>query len=155
MENEQIISKLKQLEHEIAELKSNRGLKAFLRKSFSKLNVIIGIICTIMISSLVLYAAQAVFTDGEIISAGEVNANFTELYDKAAELLNKVTAHDTAIARAASIRDMSRGLIIKNNETNPGGKREYMVLYIHNIKRLGDCCPAFGELGRASIAGRI
>jgi len=82
MDNEKILMELEHLKQELNNLKRQERSGISLNKAFSKINMTIGIFCTIVLSSIFLYAAQVLFTDGEIISAGDVNANFTELYEK-------------------------------------------------------------------------
>ena len=83
MEYQRLINKVEELEREIKVLKEKGNSKGFFKKLFSRMNVIIGVTLTVIISSIVLYAAQITFTDGTVISAGEVNNNFNELYDVA------------------------------------------------------------------------
>ncbi len=73
---------IEQLRKEVAEIRAKRDSRARVKRYFSKMNVLIGVGITIVFSSLFLYAAQTVFVDGTVISAEEVNANFTELYEK-------------------------------------------------------------------------
>jgi hypothetical protein len=82
MNNQKLAKEIEQLKHEIFEIKSNKGFKGFMKKSFSKFNILIGVGLTIFLTSIVLWAAQITFTDGTVISATDVNNNFTELFNK-------------------------------------------------------------------------
>lgn len=76
---------IEKLEKEIAVLKGSKlrnRFRNFFSKSFTKVHWIIGIVIVVVASSLIVYATQITFTDGTVISASEVNSNFTELYDK-------------------------------------------------------------------------
>ncbi len=81
MNNQKLAHEIEQLKQEIAEMKANRGISGFLKKSFSKMNVLVGVGMTVILTSMILWAAQITFTDGTIISANDVNSNFTELYN--------------------------------------------------------------------------
>jgi hypothetical protein len=81
MNNEKLTQKIEILEQKMQELESRKGFKGFMKKSLSKMNVIVGCAIAIVITSAVLFAAQITFTDGTVISAADVNANFTELYN--------------------------------------------------------------------------
>jgi hypothetical protein len=82
MNEKELIHELEQLKKEVAEIKAHRGFAGFLKRSFTGMNVAFGVGCTIVFTSIIIYASQTLFTDGDIISAGQVNANFTELYNK-------------------------------------------------------------------------
>jgi len=68
-------------------------LSASLR--FRKTNVIAGIVITAMIASAVLFAAQISFQDNTIISAGDVNNNFTELFTRMQSAENSILSAET------------------------------------------------------------
>lgn len=88
MNEENILQKIDTLEKEIAELKNapkKRNFSNLLQKTFHKSHFVIGIIITLVATSLIVYGTQINFTDGTVISASEVNSNFTELYNKVSE----------------------------------------------------------------------
>lgn len=58
------------------------------RGPFSKINLFFGVFISALITSMVLYAAQITFTEGTVISASEMNSNFTELYTMVNNLKN-------------------------------------------------------------------
>jgi microcystin-dependent protein len=82
MTDEKIVQELERLKAEVDRLSSNRP--GFWKRTFSKTSVLIGIALTFIVSSLIVYAATISkpynFTDGTVISAGEVNADFNALY---------------------------------------------------------------------------
>lgn len=94
MNEEKLMQEIELLKREIEDLKRARGstlslnrFGKFIKKSFTKLNLVIGIVITLVASSLIVYATQIskpyTFTDGTVISASEVNANFDALYGTA------------------------------------------------------------------------
>lgn len=89
MEDKDMLKRIEFLEKELAKINGKKGLKGIIKQAFTRMNVLIGVVCTLLISSLILYAAQITFSDGEVISAEEVNANFTELYDDISSLQNE------------------------------------------------------------------
>jgi hypothetical protein len=82
MNEEQITRELERLRAEVDRL-SARG-PGFWKRTFSKTSVLIGVALAFVVSSLIVYAATISkpynFTDGTIISADEVNADFNSLY---------------------------------------------------------------------------
>lgn len=99
MDNERLIEKIEQLEKEIIDLKASvKNRKGFFLKAFSKLNVITGVFISALITSAVLYAAQISFTDGDPISADQVNGNFTELYDAIASMDTLLSGIETTFS---------------------------------------------------------
>ncbi len=80
MEHNELIQKIEKLEREMSEMKESRGFKGFLRRAFRRSSVLAGVMIAALLSGIILYAAQVSFTEGEVISATDVNANFTELY---------------------------------------------------------------------------
>ncbi len=82
MNDNNLYQKIESLETKISQLENQKGIKGFFKQFFSKINMAISIGLTVFVSSLVVYAAQTVFVNGTVISATDVNANFTELYNK-------------------------------------------------------------------------
>ena len=94
MKEGNLIQEIEILKNEIENLKkarentlfSNRFGK-FIKKSFTKLHLVIGVVITVGVSFLIVYASPIskpyTFTDGTVISASEVNANFDTLYETA------------------------------------------------------------------------
>ena len=94
MDEKKIYQIIEKLENEIIELKGSKfknRFRNFFSKSFTKVHWIIGIVIVLIASSLIVYATQITFTDGTVISASEVNSNFTELYDKSSNYSVHVT----------------------------------------------------------------
>jgi microcystin-dependent protein len=94
MTDEKIIQELERLKAEVDRLSARRP--GFWKRTFSKTSVLIGIALTFVVSSLIVYAATISkpynFTDGTIISAGEVNADFNTLYSEANSKETRLTA---------------------------------------------------------------
>lgn len=103
MNDNNLINEIQQLRQEVEALKQarTRRLREFMKRAFSKTSVLVGVAIAAIVTGAIIYAAQNVFVDGTVISADAVNNNFTELYN------------------AMPVRDTARGLVIKNNETNP------------------------------------
>lgn len=84
MNNEKLLQEIQLLkqENDIFKKKINNLEKANREKRgpFSKVNLFFGVFISALITSMVLYAAQITFTEGTVISASEMNSNFTELY---------------------------------------------------------------------------
>ena len=62
-------------------MKAGKLIKAYLKQTFQKFNVITGIVLVFLLGSVVLYAGQLTnnlitFSEGNIASATQVNANF-------------------------------------------------------------------------------
>ncbi len=89
MDEKALLERIERLEAEVAR-KNESNIKIFLRNALNKTNSIVGILIAFIISGVVLYAAQITFTDGTIISAADVNSNFTELYGKVGALEGKI-----------------------------------------------------------------
>jgi hypothetical protein len=97
MNEKKMYQTIEKLEKEIADLKESKlrnRIQNFFSKSFTKVHWILGIVIVVVASSLIVYATQITFTDGTVISASEVNSNFTELYDKTSNYSVHVY-HDT------------------------------------------------------------
>ena len=82
MTDEQITRELEKLRAEVDRLSAPRP--GFWKKTFSKTSVLIGVALAFVVSSLIIYAATITkpynFTDGTVISAAEVNADFNALF---------------------------------------------------------------------------
>lgn len=92
MEEKNLLTEIQELRLRIDDLEKKsreRGIKNFFRKSLSKMNVAAGIIITITGTSFILYAAQVMFSEGDLIVAEDVNANFSELFNSVNNLQNK------------------------------------------------------------------
>jgi hypothetical protein len=94
MNDEKLIQEIELLKKEIWDLKKARGgtlllnkFSSFIKRSFTKLHFVIGIVITVIVSSFIIFAEQITkpytFYDGTVISASEVNANFDTLYETA------------------------------------------------------------------------
>ena len=83
MEQNELLQKIEKLEQKVTEMEASRGLRGFARRAFAKANIIAGVAIAALLTGIILYAAQVSFTEGEVISATDVNANFTELYGRA------------------------------------------------------------------------
>lgn len=82
MDNRDLIQKIENLEKEVAGIKNRPGIKGFFNRAFTRTTVLAGVAISALLTGIFLYAAQIVFEDGTVISAAEVNANFTELYSR-------------------------------------------------------------------------
>ena len=61
-------------------------MKTYFQKAFRSTNVIVGVFFSFIVATVLLHAAQITFSSGDIISASDMNANFTELYNKVSSL---------------------------------------------------------------------
>ncbi len=108
MEHRDLLQKIEQLEQKVSALENQKqGIRKYFSTAFRKTNVIIGIVISVMIASAILFAAQITFTNGTVISATDVNANFTELY-------NSVLSAETftgSIANSADIVSTNNGFV--------------------------------------------
>lgn len=87
MNEKELLQRIEELEKTIMELKSNTEKRTSVRsKVFSRLSVAAGVFSAMLVTTALLYADKVVFHDGDLISADQVNSNFTELYDKVAAL---------------------------------------------------------------------
>ncbi len=87
MNQEKLLLEIEMLNKRFEKLENSKSIKFMdiIKKSLTRMNVIVGITITIFVSSIVVYAATLVsFTDGDIISAAQVNANFAELNSRIA-----------------------------------------------------------------------
>lgn len=130
MDNEKLIQEIEELKKEVSNLKANavEGRKGrfrrFMGTAFRRLNIVIGIAITTVISSLILYAATVEkpfdFKEGEIISAEEVNSNFNVLFTAIEDLyknFDDINGAFTGIQQ--DITDIIDGLSkIKNNSNH-------------------------------------
>ena len=136
MNNDKLIQRIDELEQKIENMeKSRRGaVRDFLKKSFSKTSVLVGIFITAVISSIIVYAAQVTFTDGTVISADDVNNNFTELYTKVNELDASVTSIQNSGGANLRFPDGLDGTVVNfslrsgvSTYTVPDGKTLYIT----------------------------
>jgi len=108
MKHNDLLQKIEQLEQKVSALENQKqGIRKYFSTAFRKTNVIIGIVISVMIASAILFAAQITFTNGTVISATDVNANFTELY-------NSVLSAETftgSIANSADIVSTNNGYV--------------------------------------------
>jgi microcystin-dependent protein len=85
MTDEKIIQELDRLKAEVDRLSARRP--GFWKRTFSKTSILIGVALAFVVTSLIVYAATISkpynFTDGTIISADQVNADFNTLYSEA------------------------------------------------------------------------
>lgn len=81
MENEKLLQMIEELQMKINDLENREAReKGFWNRAFSKMHVLAGVMLSVMITSVVLYAADLVeFIDGTTISAEEVNGNFADI----------------------------------------------------------------------------
>ena len=89
MDEKRLLERIERLEAEITN-KNESKVKVYFNKAISKTNAIVGILIAFVVTGVVLYAAQINFTDGTVISATEVNSNFTELH-------TDLSNHDTRL----------------------------------------------------------
>ena len=61
-------------------------MKTYFQKAFRSTNVIVGVFFSFIVAAVLLHAAQITFSSGDVISADDMNANFTELYNKVSSL---------------------------------------------------------------------
>ena len=80
MEEEKLFKEIEALKKKIIELeRSQKSVsKGFFARCFSKLNILAGVFISAVMTTAILYAAQIEFTDGTVISAAQVNSNFTD-----------------------------------------------------------------------------
>ena len=90
MENEKLLQKIEELQNRIVQLEKKETKKdGFWAGTFKGMHVFTGVLISALITSAVLYAADMIeFKDGTIISAVEVNSNFTDLNTRLAALEN-------------------------------------------------------------------
>ncbi len=85
MKDRDVIHELETLKNKIDELENKRtGIRGYFKKALAKTNILAGVLIALVSTSVIVYAAQIMFNAGEVISAADVNANFTELYDAVA-----------------------------------------------------------------------
>ncbi len=87
MNQEKLLLEIEMLNKRFEKLENSKSIKFMdiIKKSLTRMNVIIGITITVFVSSIFVYAATLVsFTDGDIISAAQVNANFAALNSRIA-----------------------------------------------------------------------
>lgn len=83
MKDNDMMKRIELLEEELNTLrKRDRGVGGIFAQIFSRASLLIGICTTIVITTILLYAAQITFSDGTVISADDMNSNFSELYNK-------------------------------------------------------------------------
>jgi hypothetical protein len=122
MENNELLQKIEKLENEMAEMKASRGLRAFLRRAFTRTSMVVGVAVAALLTGLILYAAQITFVDGTIISAADVNANFTELYNNVTQLFTSVNRLQATYRwNVFSSYDQYYGWMMGNNAAMFGG----------------------------------
>ncbi len=131
MDEKKLFQEINELKQEIGELKKKKtGAGSWIGNFFKKGNVLLGLVVTILFSSVLLFAAQNIFTDGELIIADDVNANFKELYDRmqaveavgagAGKIVN-VTVHENSEREALSVGnsiEMEDFLLDKKSSTS-------------------------------------
>ncbi len=66
-------------------------MKNFFSNAFRGANVVVGIFLSFIIATVLLHAAQITFSSGDVISADDMNSNFTELYNKVSTLESEVS----------------------------------------------------------------
>jgi len=97
MTDEKIIRELERLRAEVDRLSAHRP--GFWKRTFSKTSVLIGVALAFVVSSLIVYAATISkpydFTDGTIISADQVNADFNALYTEINSKETRLAALET------------------------------------------------------------
>ena len=99
MNEEKLFQEIEKLKLEIAELKESKSgnIRNFIKRSLTKMNVIIGISITTVNSSLIVYAATITkphgnFLSGTVISSGDVNDTFDTLYTESNDQDNRIAA---------------------------------------------------------------
>ncbi len=98
MSDRDIFQELENLKNEVTELKNKRmGLRDYFKKALAKTNILAGVLIALVSTSVIVYAAQIMFNSGEVISAADVNANFTELYDAVAANTLATAENNSAI----------------------------------------------------------
>ncbi|MCP4137012.1 MAG: hypothetical protein GY754_38950 [bacterium] len=111
MDEKKLFQEINELKQEIGELKKKKtGAGSWIGNSFKKGNVLLGLVVTILFSSVLLFAAQNIFTDGELIIADDVNANFKELYDRVQSLEAVSAIADDVNANFKEVNDRVQAL---------------------------------------------
>lgn len=100
-----------ELKNEVYSLKKTSRFQGFAGNAFSKLSIAAGIFITVLIASVLLYAAQISFTDGTVISASDVNHNFNELYTAVQEINDRISMTSKVINVTVHRNDTSSGLL--------------------------------------------
>jgi microcystin-dependent protein len=98
MDENNLVQEIETLRREMLELKDSRGFRGFMKRSLTKMNILIGSCIALVISSAVIYAAQIFFSTGTVISSSEVNANFSELYSGMANMKGIIVMWSGAVA---------------------------------------------------------
>jgi hypothetical protein len=102
MNEKELAQRIEELEKSILILKNKvENHKGFRVWGFSRLSTVTGVIVVMLFAATVLYAAQIFFNDGDLISADEVNSNFTELYNKVNADAGIQTVSTNAMGRAS------------------------------------------------------
>jgi microcystin-dependent protein len=118
--DKKILQELDRLKAEIAGLKE--GKRGAARQAvFSKTSMLIGITASFVLSSIILYAAMIgkphEFSEGDVISAGEMNDNFDSLFAE-------TNLKETRIADLESAAGALDGRIdaLENSSASQGGR---------------------------------
>ena len=124
MDENKMFQTIEKLEKEIVDLKGSKlrnRFRNFFSKSFTIVHWIIGIIIVVVASSIIVYATQITFTDGTVISANEVNSNFTELYTETSELYDKTSNYSVNVYHDAAQTITNEETILFNSERFDNG----------------------------------
>ncbi len=105
MNKKELEGKLETLEREFAQFKAAAAKPRFPARLFSRANILLGALLAALAVGSALYAVTVPnsFSDGTVISAGEINANFTALAEQITTnetnigaLTGQVTANEAA-----------------------------------------------------------
>ncbi len=91
MSDHDIMQELESLKNKITELENKKmGIRGYFKKALAKTNILVGVLIALISTSVIVYAAQIMFSPGEVISSADVNSNFTELYDQISVLDTRI-----------------------------------------------------------------
>ena len=137
----EMMQEIENLKNEIAELKSEkRGIRDYFKKAFARTNVFAGVFIALISTSVIVYAAQVLFSSGEIISSADVNSNFSELYSATAQNTTDLAGLDAAVTlqdgaihtNATDIADLEALVTAQNATINT------LVNLLDGVTRDGD-----------------
>ncbi len=121
MNDNELRLELERLKADIAELKKKEQRNSLKRTLFTRTNMLAGITLSFLLSSIILYGAiigkPHTFSDGDVISADEMNENFDSLY-------TELNAKDTRIGNIENNAGVLNGRVanLESSSTLYGGR---------------------------------
>jgi len=150
MKHNELDSKILELENRIKQIEGSRkfSMKDYIKNSITRRNNIIGITIAAVLATVFAYAAKISFVDGDVISADDVNSNFTELYTSVSNLesnsgcsnsSHEVSGTDTITTTSTSWGNLSTDLAI-----TPGVAGTYLVIFSSSVSNSNNFSGSIG-----------